>query len=113
VLLIAADPGARDFILRRLGRLRISTAASSAEASYLLTAHRYGLVLVTNFGISAHDAVSVIPAGHDYAVLYLTGHINDRIAAACAERAIPWLRVPEDIENLRREVRLALDAPGI
>jgi hypothetical protein len=88
-------------------------AASPAEASHLLTAHRYGLVLVTNFGISAHDAVSLIPADRDYAVLYLTGHINDRIAAACTERAIPWLQVPEGVESLRREVQLALDDPSI
>jgi hypothetical protein len=84
-------------------------AASPAEANHLLIAQRYSLVLVTNFGVSASDAVSLIPAERDYAVLYLTGHIDDQIATACADRAIPWLRMPEAAELLQREVRVALD----
>jgi hypothetical protein len=109
ILLIAADPGARDFLLRYVGRHRVTVTASSPEATTLLAAHRYGLVLVTNFGIRPDEALVAIPARRDYPVLFLTGCITDRIEKACVEKAIPMLRIPEAIDMLRGEIRLVLE----
>jgi hypothetical protein len=36
ILLIAADPGARDFVLRYVGRHRVTVTASSPEATTLM-----------------------------------------------------------------------------
>jgi hypothetical protein len=84
-------------------------AASPPEATALLAAHRYGLVLVTNFGLRPDEALAAIPARRDYSVLFLTGHITDRIKKACVENAIPMLRIPEAIDLLRGEIRLVLE----
>jgi hypothetical protein len=109
ILLIAADPGARDYVLRYVGPHRVTVAASPPEATTLLAAHRYGLVLVTNFGIRPDEALVAIPARRDYPVLFLTGCITDRIEKACVEKAIPMLRIPEAIDMLRGEIRLVLE----
>jgi hypothetical protein len=109
ILLIAADPGARDFVLRHVGRHRVTVAASPPEATTLLATHRYGLVLVTNFGIRPDEALVPIPARRDYSVLFLTGHVTHRIEKACVEKAIPMLRIPEAIDILRGEIRLVLE----
>lgn len=45
----------------------------------------YGLFLATNFGVSPWDALAVVPAERDYPVLFLTGHVTEKI-----EKAIPW-----------------------
>jgi len=109
ILLIAADPGARDFVLRYLGRHWVTVAASPEEAALLLSARRYGFVLTTNFGIPAEDAIAVVPAERDYPVLFLTGHVTDRIEKECVEKSVPSLRVPEALNVLPGMLRLALE----
>ncbi len=42
-------------------------------------------------------------------VLFLTGHVTDRIDKPCLEKAIPMLRIPEAIDLLRGEIRLLLE----
>ncbi len=42
-------------------------------------------------------------------MLSLTGHVTDRIEKACAEKAIPMLRIPEAIDILRGEIKLVLE----
>jgi len=109
ILLLAADPGARDFVLRFLDRHRVTVAASPEEAALLLSARRYGLFLATNFGVRPWEALAVVPAQRDYPVLFLTGHVTDRIEKECVEKSIPSLRVPEALDVLRGMLRLALE----
>lgn len=109
ILLLAADPGARDFLLRLLGRHRVSVVASPAEASLLLRARNYGLVIVTNYGIPATDALAAVPARRDCPVLFLTGHASERIEKQCVEQGIAVLRMPEAVDVLRGQLRSALE----
>lgn len=109
ILLLAADPGARDLVLRFLDRHRVTVAASPEEAALLLAARRYSFVLTTNFGVPAGEAIAVVPAERDFPVLFLTGHVTDRIEKECAEKSIPSLRVPEALDVLRGMLRLALE----
>jgi hypothetical protein len=35
--------------------------------------------------------------------------VGDHIEAECAAKNIPWLRVPQELDVLRRELRIALE----
>jgi hypothetical protein len=87
----------------------VSVVASPAEAALLVTARRYGLVLVTNFGVRPDDALAVIPPTRDYPVLFLTGDVSDRVQQTCREKSIPLIRMPEAVDTLRGQLRLALE----
>jgi hypothetical protein len=109
ILLLAADPGARDLVLRFLGRHRVTVAAAPEEAALLLAARRYGFFLTTNFGVPAGEAIAVVPAERDYPVLFLTGFVTEQIERECVEKSVPSLLVPEALDVLRGMLRLALE----
>ncbi len=109
ILLLAADPGARDFVLRFLDRHRVTVTASPEEAALLLAGRRYGLFLATNFGVSPWEALAAVPADRDYPALFLTGHLTSEMEQECADKSIPSLRVPEALDVLRGMLRLALE----
>jgi hypothetical protein len=112
VLLLAADPGARDLVLGALGQCWVTVAASRGghctPGDPPLRARDHH-----QLRSAPGDAVAVIPVARDYPVLFLTGHLNPDLEAACRARAIPWLRVPVELDGLRRELRLALEDLGI
>lgn len=109
ILVLAADPGARDFLLRLLGRHRVSVVASPTEASLLLQARSYGLVIVTNYDIPAVEALAAVPAGRDCPVLFLTGHVSERVEKQCVAQGFAVLRMPEAVDVLRGQLRSALE----
>lgn len=78
-----------------------------------LVERAYDLVVITNFGIAPDHAVEIIPIRHNYPVLFFTGHMNERLEEECRRRGIPWVEVPVAIEELRRELRIALDDPDL
>jgi hypothetical protein len=94
VLLLANDASLRELMLGCLGRCRTTACGTPAEARKLLRVARYALVLITNFGVGPFHAVEVIPADRDYAVLFLTGYMDARLASLCRDRSVPWRRMP-------------------
>lgn len=50
-----------------------------------------------------------MPAERGYPVLFLTGHVTEKIEKECVEKAIPIVRVPEAIDVIRGMLRLALE----
>lgn len=113
VLLLIADRQLKELFLSFLRGLKVTIAASTAEATVLLRRHKYGLYLATHCGIGPHDAVASIPMTRDYPVLFLTGYCDDEIAAACIEKGVPRHMLPVPPTELIRELKLALDDPRV
>lgn len=86
---------------------------SPAEASLLLQARAYSVVIGTNYGISAEAALAVLPSPADFPVLFLTGHAGERIERHCVERGILLLRMPEASDVLRGQLRLAAERMNV
>ena len=103
------DGQLREFMLAFLQNHHTTVATSTAKARVLLQRNRYALVIVTNFGIGPADAVSVIEERRDYPALFLTGHLDESVEAACQVKNLPYHKVPIDPGALERELRLALD----
>jgi len=107
VLLVAADRGARSFVLQAIdaaGHTRTTVAESPAEARTLLNAHRYSLVIATNLGIPPWLAIEVIPRDRTYEGMFISGHWDDQIVRECEVRQLYCVRVPCDFNALREEI---------
>lgn len=109
MLLLAADPGARELMLDVLGDRDVTVCETPAQARARIRATHYVLVIVTNFGVRPFEAVEIIPAERDYTVMFLTGHMDDRLREQCRERRISWWPVPMEPREIWRELRLALE----
>ena len=109
VLVIVGDQGFRDIVLECLGSHRVTVASMPWEASTLLGAHRYRLVIATNGGIPPLLTLEAIPAERDYPVLFLTGHWDAAVEAVCRDKQVVARRVPFGLDEFRQELRLALD----
>jgi hypothetical protein len=109
VLLLVGDAQLREFVLRVLRNRRTTICKTPAEARERLRVGRYALVVITNFGIGPFHAVEVIPADRDYPALFLTGYMDDWLSAFCRDREIPWRQAPVRLDDLRRELRIALE----
>ena len=81
------------------------------EVADLLRWRQFSLVIVTNFGTSPWQAVGAVSEHRDHPVLFLTGHVDDVIESACRTKNIPVRRVPIDVPDLCKELRIALDVP--
>jgi len=109
VLVIVGHYGFRDLILECLGNQPVTVASTPWEASTLLGAHRYRLDIATNGGIPPLLTLDAIPPKHDYPVLFLTGHWDVAVEAVCRDKQVVVRRVPIGLDELRQEIRLALE----
>lgn len=109
ILLLSNDVRLSNFVRDFLRNHRVTVASSTDQAKSLLRNTRYGLVIVTNFGIGALDAVSAIPERRDYPVLLLTGYLDESLKVLCTSKNIPWRMVPITPGSFQREIRIALD----
>jgi CheY-like chemotaxis protein len=113
VLLLVADTALLELMADILDRHRTTVCACPGQARKLLAEHRYDLVVVTNFGISPWAAVRIIPARRDYPVLFVTGYLDAGLEQECRAKGIAWVQVPASIDEMRRELRIALDDPAL
>jgi CheY-like chemotaxis protein len=113
VLLLVADDTLRELMVDILDRHRTTACACPAEARALLTEQRYDLVVITNFGIAPWAAVRIIPGRRDYPVLFMTGYLDAGLERECRAKGIAWVQVPASIDEMRRELRIALDDPAL
>ncbi len=106
VLLLAADPNARNLVLQALDPSSTWTtvATSPGEARTLLNANRYGLVIVTNLGIPPSLAIDVVPEDRSYEAMFISGHWDDEITRECERRRLHSVQVPCDLNFLRGEI---------
>jgi hypothetical protein len=109
VLVIVGHDGFRDLILECLGNRPVTVASTPWEATTLLGAHRYPLVIATNGGIPPLLTLEAIPQEHDYPVFFLTGHWDAAVEAVCRDKRIAARRVPLDLDELRQELRIVLE----
>ncbi len=93
VLLLAADKCLRDLMIRLLSGHQTTVCESPDEARQRLAEERYDLVVITNFAVSPHAGVAVIPPRRQYPVLFFTGYMDDGLERDCRERDIPWVKV--------------------
>lgn len=91
----------------------LTIVASPEQAAALLASDHYALVVLTNFGIGPREAVTMIPDRRDYTVFFLTGHVDSSIEAVCRSKQIHYRTMPIAPDVLRRELRIALDDPGL
>jgi hypothetical protein len=89
VLLLVNSEPLRELVSVCLSGCEITLASWPTEVPAKLALGPYSLVIVTNFGVSPWEAVRVVPEHRDYPVLFLTGHVDDDIRAACATKHIP------------------------
>ena len=87
---------------------RVAIASTPREAERLLASFTYRLVIVTNLGILAKQAVSVIPIDHAYPVLFLSGYFDLQLQEECARKQIRHLQLPFVVAELRQAVVDAL-----
>lgn len=111
VLLIAADRQARALVTQAIdaaGHTRLTVAESPGEARTLLNAHRYGLVIASNLGISPWLSIDVIPIDRTYEAMFISGHWDEDILRECEVRGLHRVRVPCDFDVLRQEIARVL-----
>src|SRR5262245_35948640 len=109
VLLLVGDETVRDFMSGVLHRHRTTICGRPDEARQRLAKRPYDLVVITNGGVSPWEAVAIIPARRRYPVFFLTGHMDPDLEEGCRERDIAWAPIPMPLQELRRELRIALD----
>jgi hypothetical protein len=111
ILLLVGDRPCRDLLLRLLGEADVTVVTHPPEVPTLVAAHRYGLVIVTNFGESPWEAIDVVPAERDWPALFLSGHWDKELEAICALKRLPRLPAPLDADSFLRAVSEALRGP--
>ena len=53
------------------------------------------------------------PGQRDYLVLFVTGYLDAGLEQECRVKGIAWVQVPASIDEMRRELRIALDDPAL
>jgi hypothetical protein len=104
VLLVVGDTPLRQLMTGLLKSQKTTVCESLQEARAELAARRYGLVVITNFGLSPRAAVDMVPETRGYPVLFFTGFMDAELERECRARGIPWVEVP---------LPIALDDPGV
>ena len=113
VLVLVDDRTCEEFLLEFLGDWPVEAVSSPEDLWERLRQGSFPLVIVTNFGVGPWQAVDCVPAERGFPVLFLTGHLDQRLARDCAVKRIPVHRVPIEPEALFRELRIALDDPRL
>jgi len=113
VLVLVDDRNGEEFLLEFLGDWPVEAVNSPEELRERLKQGSFPLVIVTNFGVRPWQAIDCVPAERGFPVLFLTGHLDGRLARDCAVKRIPVHRVPIQPQALFRELRLALDDPKL
>jgi hypothetical protein len=113
VLLVAADCQLRALVSELIDRLPdtwLTVTHSPGEARILLYAHRYHLVIATNFGVPPWLSIDVIPIERSYEAMFVSGYWDDAIRRECEKLRLHSLRVPCGLEMLRTEVANVVSA---
>ena len=113
VLVLVDDRHGEEFLLAFLGDWPVEAVSSPEDLRERLKQGSFSLVIVTNFGVRPWQAIDCVPAERAFPVLFLTGHLDARLAHDCAAKRIPVHRVPIEPRALFRELRLALDDPRL
>ncbi len=113
VLVLVDDRTCEEFLREFLGDWPVEAIDSPEDLLERLKQGNFPLVIVTNFGVRPWQAIDCVPAERGFPVLFLTGHLDGRLARHCAVKRIPMHRVPIEPQVLFRELRLALDDPKL
>src|SRR5437588_10465413 len=106
ILVLAADPGGREYLSSILRRYAVTISTSPSEVADVLRRRRFSLVIITNLGLSPWHALEAFEDDRDYPVLFLSGHVDSGIEATCLAKRIPWLRVSDELRGLPHELRV-------
>ena len=113
VLVLVDDWTCEEFLLAFLGDWPVEVVNLPEDLRERLKQGSFPLVIVTNFGVRPRQAIDCVPGERGFPVLFLTGHLDGRLARDCAVKRIPVHRVPIEPQALFRELRLALDDPKL
>ncbi len=113
VLVLVNDRTCEEFLLEFLGDWPVEAISSPEDLRERLMQGSFPLVIVTNFGLGPWQAIECVPAERGFPVLFLTGHLDGRLARDCAVKRIPVHQLPIEPRALFRELRLALDDPRL
>lgn len=113
VLVLVNDRTCEEFLLEFLGDWPVEAISSPEDLRERLRQGSFPLVIVTNFGLGPWQAIECVPAERGFPVLFLTGHLDGRLARDCAVKRIPVHQLPIEPRALFRELRLALDDPRL
>jgi len=113
VLVLVNDRTCEEFLLEFLGDWPVEAVSSPEDLRERLRRGSFPLVIVTNFGLGPWQAIECVPAERGFPVLFLTGHLDGRLARDCAVKRIPAHQLPIEPQALFRELRLALDDPRL
>lgn len=113
VLVLVNDRNCEDFLLSFLEGWPVERVSSPDHLRERLEHETFPLVIVTNFGLGPWQAVDAVPVERGFPVMFLTGHLDGRLARECAAKRIPVHRVPIEPTALIRELKLALDDPRL
>ena len=113
VLMLVDDQNCEEFLREFLGDWPVEAVSSPEDLRERLEQGSFPLVIVTNFGVRPWQAIDCVPAERGFPVLFLTGHLDRRLARDCAAKRIPVHRAPIEPRALFRELRLALDDPKL
>lgn len=105
VLLLINDSDLRNLMVQLLEEHSITVVSTPMEVESILRAHDYRVLISTNFGVSPHEAIRIIPEKRDFPAIFVSGFWDEHIENLCKVKNLVCVRAPFDPNAFQETVR--------
>ena len=105
VLLLINEPVILNLMVQLLDEHSITVVSTPMEVESILSAHKYRVLISTNFGLSAYEAIRIIPEKRDFPAIFVSGFWDEHIENLCKVENLVCVRAPFDPNAFQETVR--------